>query len=234
MYNLMLRLAILIGFTLYIFACSKITDDLSGNEIMSGKARIQNLWEGEKDIPFSNDSVYIKKPSDSTSNDFMYGTKTDAFSSFIFTNLNKDADYTISAKIFKSTRLDTSILFTGRVQTNASNLPLQLLIQPDTLTQNGLYIVCTDIFGGALPEDSIYIYTSSQLASNDAAAVTGAGNSYHFITKIDGTALKMKLSAGVKLYILAAKTFGNLRLKSQLINKQLRVSEIDTVDIQMQ
>lgn len=213
--------------------CKENSDDISGSAEFSGKLYMQNSYDAEPKTLKKEHELFVLKDTSASATSFLFSTKTDKDGFFNFKYLY-DQFYKIKGEWRTDTRLDNNILFTVETIAKPSK-NLELVLTPDSKTQNALFIICTDttLAAGAIPGDSIYIYTSKLLAENDSAAVTGTGASYNFTAMLNGTAFKMNLPHTGKLYLNTACTFGNRRFKSKLDEVQLERTGIDTLYIRL-
>lgn len=214
-----------------ITSCGKIKDDLSGSEEMTGKLYIQNVYDSlpKKLVPMNE--VFLQESALSTN--YLFSVKSDKDGFFLFDYVKKQA-YNLHAEIRQNTRLDNNVLFTVD-STLSPGSNLELIMTPDFKKQNGAYFICKDTANpvGNLPYDTIYLYTSRILAVNDSSLITGAGASFKFATRLDGTALKMNLPSGIPLYINAACTYGNTRFRCKLADLQLNATGFLPVTLQL-
>jgi hypothetical protein len=215
------------------FSCKKNNDDVSGKEEMNGKLYVENIYDGEQKKFLPNLPIFISNDIVATSNSFLFSKSSDKNGYFLFQYLyNKQ--YALHAEMRANTSQNTNILFTADSVLNP-NKNLDLVLRPDTKTQNGLYIICIDsiIPSGRIPSANIYIYTSRVLAVNDTALLSGAGAAYSFTAKLDGTGFKMNLPTE-NLYInTVLNVAGGFRLKSKLNSITLDKNGIKTLTVVM-
>jgi len=213
--------------------CKENGDDISGSAEFSGKLYTQNSYDTDPKTLKKDHELFVLKDTSASATSFLFSTKSDKDGLFNFKFLY-DQFYKIKGEWRTNTRLNNNILFTVETIAKPSK-NLELILTPDTKTQNALFIICTDttLVAGAIPGDSIYIYTSKLLAENDSATITGAGASYTFTAMLNGTAFKMNLPHTGKLYLNTACTFGNRRFKSKLDEVQLDRTGVDTLYIRL-
>ncbi len=201
---------------------------------MGGKVYLVNPYDSFPPEFKSGKPVFINKSTDTASTPFR-SVITDSLGAFNFDFLYADRQYKLHAEMNQNTRWDNNIHFVADYLARPST-GLKLTMQPDTTTQNGLFIVCLDtvkVAPGIIPGDSIFIYTSSVTAAQDTAAITGSGASYHPVANMNGKALKMNLPYDLPLYINAACTYGGKRYMSKLSKTVVRKTGIDTVYIKL-
>lgn len=226
----------LIFFTV-LASCRQTRDDVSGSSNMAGKVYLLNPYDSFPPQVRSGQMVLLRRRSDSTSASYMFSTTTDPEGVFIFNYLYSDSTYKLHVETRHTTRWDNDILYT----TDSSTRPkpgIQLTMQPDTITQNGLFVICQDTVTvgppGIIPGDSIFIYESSVLAREDSDAIVGDGASSRIVANMAGKALKMNLPFDRPLYINSACTYGGKRYTSKLSSRTLRKTGIDTIWVRLE
>lgn len=227
---------IFVIFIIALASCRHTADDISGSEDMVGKIYLLNPYDSFPPQIQPGQTVLLQRVSDSTPASYMFSTATNAVGEFSFKYLYKDKNYKLYAEARRNTRWDNDILFNvDSVRTPGKSL--ELTMKPDTIKQNGLFIICLDSVTvgtpGVIPRDSIYIYTSSVLAISDSTDILGSGASYRIIGNMDGKALKMNLPFDRPLFINSACTYGGKRYKSKYAVTSLRKSGIDTIWIRL-
>jgi hypothetical protein len=219
----------------FIAACGHSNDDISGTSDMGGKIYLHNPYDSFPRTLKKDQYVLLQRETDQTPSSFMFSTTTDSTGRFNFKYLYGDRIYKVYAETRSNTRLDSNILFSVVTVSNPEK-NLELVMHPDQKSQNGLYITCVDGItpvAGLIPGDSIYIYTSSVLAAQDSAIVSGSGASYKFLSNVHGQVLKMNLPPGIPLYINAACTYGGKRYKSVFNSLTLDPTGIKELQIKL-
>jgi hypothetical protein len=216
-------------------SCRPTINDLGGSGKIAGILYQQNGYDSEGFVLQSDKPVLLQRITDSSSASFMFSTNTNATGEFSFNYLYTDIIYKLYAEGKRNTKWDNDVLFSASLNSRTGT-NIKLILQPDTIKQNGLFIYCVDSVTsqqGLIPSDSIYIYTSSVLAANDSAKISGDGASFRFVTNIAGKALKINLPAQQTLYINAACTYGGKRFTGRFVTKKLRKTGIDSVMVVM-
>lgn len=202
------RSFILLFVLIALYSCKPEPRDLAGSEDMSGKIYLHNPYDSAPPVLLANQPVLLQRSSNLTASAFIYGTNSDANGRFNFSYLTIDTLYRIHAEKIANTRIDQDILFTADTLL-LPTIDLKLTMTPDTMQQNGIFVLCTDQntpSPGAMPNCRIYIYTSRILANADTSII-GNGASYSFQTNVEGKALKMRLPHNEDLFIRATVNY---------------------------
>ena len=216
--------------------CGKSDDDLSGASEMNGKLYIENVYEAEAAKLLPGHEVFLLKDTSATATSFFFSTKSDNNGYFGMEFLKPDSLYRLHAEKRMNTAQNTNVLFTADTILRPAQR-VGLVLRPDTVKQNAIYLLCADILAppGRLPGVKIFVYSSRVLANLDSAGITGAGSSYQFISQLDGTAFRVNMPADDSLFINAELTLGSARLKCKVQGlKRLRRSGVvkDTIRLQ--
>lgn len=213
----------------------KAIDDLTGDKMMDGRLFIQNPYDSFPPKAVPNHEILLQKETALTPASFIVGGMTDGNGKFSFNNIHGSRLYKLYSEIRSNTRYDNDVLFSA-VVTTAPAKDLTITMIPDTMKQNGLFVICRDTVTqpgpGIIPRDSIYIYASKELAQRDSAQVLGVGAQL-VVANMDGKALKMNLSSTETLYINTACTYGSQRYVSKFNIIKLRKTGIDTLVVKL-
>jgi hypothetical protein len=219
-----------------LVSCRHSADDVSGAESMAGKVYVLNPYDSFPAMALASQTVLLQRETDVSPASFMFSTVTNSSGEFSLNFLYPNTTYKLHTEMRRNTRWDNDILFTADTTTRPGK-NIQLFLQPDTVKQNGLFVICLDSVttttAGVIPADSIYVYTSSVLAIEDSSRITGSGASCRFVSNMDGKALKMNLPFDRPLYLNAACTYGGKRYAGRYAITRLRKTGVDTVRIRM-
>ena len=136
--------------SLYIRGRAFFTDTIS-----------QDAWQ----LPFKNKKIMISQDVGDTLN-YMYTVLTDSQGYFIFNLLSPRKEGIDKYRVSYNDSIH-SIYYSGSTIIDGKQNDIILDVKLDSSKQNVLIISATDSAGGALPNATLQLYTSSVLASNN-------------------------------------------------------------------
>jgi hypothetical protein len=165
-------------------------DDLGGGQYINGKVyMLDTLNNNYQQQLLTKQDVFVQYPETGTSG-FLYSVKSDANGSFVFENL-KSSNYVVYSSITQNGIL----FFDTKTAIPNGRDSVKLVLQPDTLKQNILYVKTLDINKEIIPKGKIYIYGSNLLAKADTAFL-GSGSIISDSTNNFGRFAKYNLLPG--------------------------------------
>jgi hypothetical protein len=161
---------IIVTLLLVVASCKKPGyNDLGGSSTISGVALLHDTYSSNAPyLPLKGISVYLRSMSDTTG--YLNKVNTDNLGQFSFTNIDNSAQYRIDAAYDSG-----QVHYTGKLYYNAQNLTVAhlsdtLLLQIDTLLQNGIHVVVNDYLGGFATKASVWVFNSYSNFTQDTMA----------------------------------------------------------------
>jgi hypothetical protein len=156
----MKNLILLILASLLLSSCKKVDDTFAGKDTLTGILYINDSIIGNgvsKILP--NIEVFIQEGADNTDG-YMYSLKSDYQGRFNFPFLESKKNYTLYSTYKRDTN---SFLFSGSISFEGDVGNQDLVLTPDTKSQNGFIITVVDVDSNPIPNFPVCIFLSKTL-----------------------------------------------------------------------
>jgi hypothetical protein len=186
--------------------CQRINDDLKGDSLVSGFLYIKTgLNNGNPDssaVP--NLPLYIQTAGLGSSS-YLYSVSTDKIGRYLFSNLNKTANYRVFGSLDSagiSYQVDT-VVITGNINQN-------LILVPNKQSQDGFNIHVIDNLSTPVANLKLWVFTSAVLAANNDST----GSVFSLVTDNSGYVFKLNIDTG-NYFINVNQTIGNVSFNAK-------------------
>lgn len=192
---------------LFYYSCKKPDfNDVGGTTTLSGVVLLRDNYASTgRYTPVANLTVYLRNQGDM--NAYLYSTKTDSQGQFSFSGVDSTRSYRIDA----THELD-QVKYTGSAEIGPNSNRFKerrdtLLLTINENLQNGVHITVKDYLGGAVPNATVWVFSSPA----GFAADTSANATFTLQTDAFGVVNKYQLASG-DYYFRVKTRAGNTEL----------------------